>query len=432
MDNKDLLKILSIIILVIAIGLSPRFSVGHLASGRSIDLRAEDFVLLFFGIFWLINIFKSGIRSVAKPPLFLPILAWLGLGLFSLVVNIFFDGLDAQKGFFFFLKGVEYFFLFFYVFYHIKNVDTAKFAIDLWIIIGALHANWIIMELLSGSKITYFYGPTTLIEPGGTSPGGGFLLLIFIFLFNILIYYYLNLPIPIFQKILLSVVIISPVIGVISSGSRGIFAGLVAAMFASLFLAVSRKLFLRFLFLSLLALALVVVVFSFSQSLVLGRLFNVSEVKKNLDPSFEFSRPAIWKQQLNDTLKPTTLLQSAFRFTFGRGKAVALNGIGESHNQYIRNFVETGIIGSMVFLFLLYLIIKESLYIFFKSKDPFLIGVGAGLFSSTVVMMVIALFAESFIVVKTNEPYWFFAALTFALMNIYRSEDKSHNHEKAT
>lgn len=178
---------------------------------------------------------------------------------------------------------------------------------------------------------------------------------------------------------------------------------------------------------SLLALVLIITIFFFSKSPVLSRLFDVSKIKNDLNPSLELSRPAIWKQQLTDALKPVTvsttdssseksvtLLQSVFHFTFGNGKAVALRGIGESHNQYIRNFVETGIIGLIVFLFLLYSIIKASLQVFFKSKDPLLMGVGAGLFCSTVVMMVIALFAESFIVVKINEPYWFLAALTFA------------------
>jgi len=418
MKNSDLLKIIPIIILVIAIGLSPRFSIGRLESGKSIDLRAEDFVLLFFGIFWLIKVLKSGIKKLVKPPLFLPIVIWLGIGIFSFAVNFTFTNFDAQKSLFYLLKEIEYFFLFFYVFYHIKNTNDAKFAIELWIIIGAIHSIWIILELVLGLKLTYFYGPTTFIEPQGTSPGGGFLLIIFIFLFNILLYYYLNLPIPKLQKVLLSVVIVSPIIGILSSGSRGIFAGFAAAMLASFCLAVWQKLFLRFLLVSVLMLMLVGVVFSFSQSDVLGRLFNLPEVQRNLDPDFELSRPGIWKQQLSENFKPQTPLKDTFSFLFGRGKATALGGVGESHNQYIRNFIETGIIGLAAFLFLLYSIIYSSVKGFFRNKDPLLKGVLAGLLCSTVVMMTTALFAESFIVVKINEPYWFFCALTFALIGM--------------
>ena len=181
----------------------------------------------------------------------------------------------------------------------------------------------------------------------------------------------------------------------------------------SLFLySVREKLFLKPILVLLLTVIFVFGVFSLSKSLIHPRLFDISSIKRNLDVQYSLSRPSIWIQQLSEAYKYPLFL------FFGYGKAVIFNGVGESHSQYVRNFVETGIFGIFIFLFLLYSIIKKSLNSFFKNKDPLLIGVAAGLLCSTITMMTISVFSEGFIVVKINEAYWFFAALTFAVISL--------------
>ena len=50
-------------------------------------------------------------------------------------------------------------------------------------------------------------------------------------------------------------------------------------------------------------------------------------------------------------------------------------------------------------------------------KDPLLIGLSSGLLVSTIAMLFISTAAEGFLVVKINEIYWFFAAITMAALS---------------
>jgi hypothetical protein len=89
----------------------------------------------------------------------------------------------------------------------------------------------------------------------------------------------------------------------------------------------------------------------------------------------------------------------------------------------MRNFIETGVVGSIAFLFLIFFIIKKSAGYFLRGKDPLLVGLSAGLLTSTVAMLIIAIPAEAFIVIKIAEVYWFFAALALVALCIGKKQD---------
>jgi len=345
-------------------------------------------------------------------------------------MNLALSNVQLSRSFFYFLKEIQYFFLFFYVFYHIKSIDSAKSLLKLWVFLGFITAAWVIFQLISGIYITYYYGPTSFIEPEGTFPGGGFFLIIFIFLLNVFLYYYVNLPMNLLKRIALLIAIASPAIGVLSSGSRSAFFGLVIASLASFLIYATRINLLKAVFIFSLILLYIFLIFAvsplpaFQSSSVLNRFSNVEEIKVNLDPEKKLSRPEIWLYQLKEMSK------EPFSFILGFGKAAVLGqrGVGESHSQYMRNFVETGIFGVIVFAFLLYSILKTSFKEFLRSKDALLTAVSIGFFCSTLAMMAVSLFAEGFLVVKINEVYWFFAAMTFAVISIYsthKNDEKS-------
>lgn len=417
--KKNFINILPIMLLILAIGLSPRFPVGQLVTGKFIDIRIEDIILAVFGIIWLFKIFISKSVEFKKSVFFSPIVLWLGIGLFSTLINLLFMNVLVSRSFFYFLKEIEYFFLFFYVFNHIKNIADAKFFLKVWIFVSSINMAWIIFELLSGSRLTHYYGPTSFIEPQGTFSGGGFFLIMYVFFLNVFIYHYVSLPMSLFKKITLLALIAAPSIGVLSSGSRSAFVGLVAAMIVTVLLALRKAVFLRVVAIMAIIMVCVLIVFGLAQSQVLNRFSNLQGIEQSLDPNYEFSRPGIWFQQTREASSRPLFM------VFGYGKAAILGGIGESHSQYVRNFVETGIVGIVFFFFLLYVILKKSLGGFLMSKDSFAVGVSAGLFCATIAMMAMSLFAEGFVVVKINEAYWFFAALTcFVIANYHRMQEQ--------
>ena len=78
--------ILSLAILALAIGLTPRIPVGTLEGlGRVIDIRGEDLWMIVLALVWAVAFFKSRQQNIRSTPLFLPILIWTGIGFTSLL-----------------------------------------------------------------------------------------------------------------------------------------------------------------------------------------------------------------------------------------------------------------------------------------------------------------------------------------------------------
>ncbi len=402
MKKKILLQNLPLVILAAAIAFSPSFSAGKIAGERVIEIRIEDILIVILGLVWITNFLISGKKRVKRPPLFLPILAWLGIGFFSVMTNWIFMHIETSRGFFYFLKEIEFFFLYFYLFYHIKDIGSAKFIINSWIILGVINIFIIAFQLIGG--IGYgAYGPSMLMERGPL-PSGGFFLILFANLFNVFLYYHSRLDISKIKKSILIFCILLLIIGVISSGSKTCIFGLALAVILSLFFYQLRRGGLKPFFIGLLTLFVVLGMFIAVSSKV-PYVWGVKSPITALDP-----RIGIWKEQIR------LFSDNSFNILFGMGKSVLLAG-DESHSQYVRNFIETGIIGSLIFFILIFAIIKKAFQGFSSTKAPLLIGLSSGLLVSTFVMLFISIPAEGFLVVKPNEVYWFFTAITMAALS---------------
>lgn len=416
--KKSYFKNLSLVFLAAAIALSPSFSAGEIEGGRVLEIRIEDVLIVILGLVWIASFLISGRKNIKKPPLFLPILAWLGIGFFSVLTNWIFMNIELSRGFFYFLKEVEFFFLYFYLFYHIRNLDTTKFTIKIWIFLGLINVGWVIYQIIKGLVPSGWgaYGPGAVGE-AGPFPSGGFFLILFIFLFNILFFYYLNLNISKFKKGILTVVIISPSIGVFSSGSRASFLGFILALILTFLFYSLKKGFLKSFLIGILALIIISSFFIFFQQSTAERFLNIEGILWNLNPENPVSRTSIWITQLTEASKHPLFL------FFGLGKSVFLT-TEESHSQYVRNFIETGIIGSLVFFLLIFAIIKKTFQGFSLGKDTFSIGLSAGLLVSTLVILFVSIVNDAFIIVKVMEVYWFFTALTMATLSFKLGKSK--------
>lgn len=417
MKKDGWFKNLPLILLAAAIALSPSFSAGTLPEGKIIEIRAEDILIVILGLVWIANFLISGRKRVEKPPLFFPILVWLGIGFFSLLTNWIFGNLGLSRGFFYFLKEIEFFFLYFYLFYHIKSIDAAKFIVKTWIFLGLINVGYVIYQIVTGSR-TGEYG-TAAISEWGVFPTGAFFLIIFIFLVNIWIYYFFPLKISVFKKITLAFFSLSPIIGVVGSMSKTNFLGLILAIFLIVFFWFFKKRNPRTLLtiFGILVLIITILIITFQNFPLayqrISFIFNFA----NLVSNYSAGRwEAAIKPQFEEALNHPF---SSF-FGFGKGAILILQ---ESHNQYLRNFIETGLIGSLIFLILIFAIIKKSWYGFLKTKDPFLIGLSAGLLIATITMLFLSLATEPFIIVKPSGVYWFFAALTMATLSFTTEEN---------
>jgi len=205
-------------------------------------------------------------------------------------------------------------------------------------------------------------------------------------------------------------------IGIYASGSRASFYGLIFALFLTLLFYSIRKGFLKTFLIGFFVLIFIISIFLFSQKSLVKRYLSLEYFLWNLNPENPVSRPGIWISQFSEAS------ERPWFFFFGFGKSVILGGQGESHSQYVRNFVETGIIGSLIFLFLMFIILKKSWQGFSRGKNPLLIGLSSGLFVATLTLLFISISAEAFIVVKISEVYWFFTALTMVALSLNRTK----------
>jgi len=200
--------------------------------------------------------------------------------------------------------------------------------------------------------------------------------------------------------------IFSIYISAISSGSRTSILGLILVVVLSMFFYRFKHGTLKSIFIVLGLLILIGIVSFF----ISDKVPHISLLQPERAADSLNVRSEIWKAQIE------AMPENLFYYFFGMGKSVRL-WTEESHSQYVRNFIETGIIGSLIFFFLIFVIIKKAFRGFLLSKDPLLIGLSSGLLVSTIAMLFISITAEAFLVVKINEIYWFFVAITMTVLS---------------
>jgi rhamnosyltransferase len=403
--KKSILENLPLIVVGIAIALFGTIfqrKIGIL----NFELRVEDVLLLDFGILWIFNFIFSKDKKIKRFALFKPILIWLAIGIFSVSYNLIFSNLKTAFGIAYFLKELEFLFIFGFIYFQIKNLESAKLVIKLWIIFMAIHMSWIIFELISGIKYSYYYGPNIYIEPDGPYPSASFLLLSFAFLSNIFIFHYLSSKIEIYKKVIMGIIVASLIFGIMVSGSSTNFVALFAILFLTALIYFIKEKKYRFLLVSVCGLGVITMVSLLSIDFFVSQFWGAVWEYTSSQPD---SRMGILKDHLK------SIFNSAPQFLiFGHGIW------GDCHGQYIRIILERGVIGFLAFIFLMGAMLKSGLLRVFSNKsDTFLTGTASGLLMVVVGMLVISIPADPFMTVKVAEVFWFFVALSFGIFKLY-------------
>ena len=425
--KKELLYLMPVLLLIGAIGLSMSMSFGRIPGGHILEIRVEDIIIVFLALYWLKRIVIDK-QKIAKPPLLLPISLWLGFLFVSTTINAFLGNISAINAIFYYAKELEFFFIYFFIYCHIAILGNVRRVLQLFAAIAIIHSGWILFQAFFGLKISYYYSYTTFIEPEGTSPGGMFLLILFAFLFSVFIYEYYQRTHSLIKRTAMGLVAASPIVGIITSGSRGTFLAFVAVLVVMALLLLRRRVNpagLRIVVLGItICMFALVAGYMFPSADILNkndalRVFRTGSMVKSLDGNNSNSRTALWKFNLERAFEQPT----AFLF-IGGGKSFSYEQ--QPHNHYLHVFNEGGLIGLSLFLFLLSSILIYAWRGFMDSGDNLTTGLSAGLIAATLGMMASSVFAESFQVVKISEIYWVFVALTLFVVH-YKKEYKSIN-----
>lgn len=376
--------------------LSPEFVIGGrgaLAEGREVLLRAEDLLLIVIAFSWFAKTaVNKELGLVQKTPLNGPILAYVVATLVATLVGHMTGTVKTAAGFFYVLKYVEYFVVYYMVVNNLQDRTQAWRLVVVAFLTAAVVSVIGIAQIPSGHRVSApFEG-----EVGEPNTFGGYLLLMMALAAG------LALEAGTLRVRLLS-------------------AGLAALMFVPFLYTQSRASYLAVLpaYLTLVALTRRrrLAVGLLLVGLVGGVVFTPAPVSKRILDTFQ-------EQPYQPTVRiggvpfdPSTserllAMKSAFEgWTKRPFLGYGVTGFHFMDTQYFRTLVETGGVGFLALLYLLWMVWRSALQTYRRAEDPSFRGLAAGFLAGFVGLLVHAIGSNTFIIIRIMEPFWFFVGL---------------------
>ena len=400
-----------LVILIFSMLFSPEIILGQIP-GRDIVIRLDDILLAVITFAWFAKVaINKGMGLFIKTRLNKAIVIYILVCLIATLKGAASGHVSFLKGVFFLLRYFEYFLLFILVANHIHSKKQIKFFLNAFFVTCALVSLYGIMQIPRGVRVSApFEG-----EIGEPNTLGGYLLFLFciavgIFLQNVskrTKQALAGLAVLIFIPFLFTLsrasylaIIFSYLVLIILSKRKVVLIGVMATIIISVIVFRPDAVFSR-----------VKYTFSGGQS----RLVKIGNTR--LDSSSS-ARIRSWQESFEDWKKNPIL---------GRG----VSGYGFIDGQYIVNLVETGVVGLFAFLWLLWSIYKHSLSIHREMHDELYKGLTLGFLAGFVGLAVHALTANTFIIIRIMEPFWFVAALVMMLPQIEEEEEEKKEEPKA-
>ena len=388
----------SLYILVFSMLLSPEFLVGGVGAGatesRGITLRFDDFLLIVIGFVWLAKrAFFKGDTLFARTPLNGPIMFYIAMAVVATLIGLLEGRVKGTTGFFFLLKYYEYVLIYYMV---VSSVETEKQAKNLLIASLAtcfLISLFAISQIPSGDRVSApFEG-----ETGEPNTLGGYL----VFMLSVVAGLILT-PGSLRRQWPLYVLLALGTIGLFATLSRASFlaAGVVALVLSVRLL--RRKPIVG----SMILIALLAtpwwapeavtnrILYTFTQPVEEGQI-RIGAVRVDTSTS---DRLRSWQQ-------------SARYWQSYPIWGTGVTGGPFMDAMYPRVLTETGTVGFVAFFILVGAVFRMGWSAYRQAQDPFQQGVAMGFLLGFMGLLVHAVGANSFIIVRIMEPFWLVAAL---------------------
>ncbi|MBW2615482.1 MAG: O-antigen ligase family protein [Deltaproteobacteria bacterium] len=395
-------------LLIFSMLLSPEIIVGATEGaslGRGVTLRVDDFLILIIGFSWLAKMaINKQLGLFLKTPLNKPIGYYIIICLVSTLLGAIFADVSLKTGFFFVLKYFEYVFIYFMVANHLKN--RRQIQNYLW----AMLITCIIVSIIGIAQIPEGGRVSAPFEGGAGEPNtfGGYLVLM------ICITTGLFLTTKSFRdQIIYGSLILLFVLPFLYTQSRSSYLAIIPAMLVFVWLSEKRQ----WVFLSLLCVGLLFpfiapdaakerISYTFEQGKARSDVVEVMGVKMDTSTS---ARLNSWKHVTKDWVKHPVL-------GFG------VTGYGFVDAQYFRVLIETGVLGLATFFFLMSSIFRQVYIIIKKTTESFENGLCMGFLAGFIGLLVHAIGANTFIIVRIMEPFWFVLAMVIMIPNLERED----------
>jgi O-antigen ligase len=379
-------------ILIVSMLFSPQV-IGGQTAAREITFRMDDLLLFVIVLTWLARaaIYKE-LAVFRLTPLHTPIALFMAVSLLATLLGMVRGNVSVASGLFFNLKIFEYFVVFFMVVNNVKEEKEIKTFVILILLVALFVNFYALYQVPSGERVSApfeRYGePNTL---------GGYLVVI------------ISLTLALFllrsfgqrTNLLIPLLVLSGA-SVMFTQSRGSWLGLICMSAPFMILSPKRVFFI--IGAIFLVLALPYIAPESTKERFVGTFrpdpgFEQTErfMGRGLDPSAS-ERMTGYKQGFEKWKK---------RPIFGYG----ITGAGFIDGQFIRVLVETGIVGIALFLFLLWRMAIFLWDTYRSADDPFFKALYLGMLGALIGLIGHSISANSFIIVRIMEPFWFLMGL---------------------
>jgi len=351
-------------------------------------------LLVLLGFSWLAHMaVHKELGLVRKTPLNGLIGYYILSCLFSTSMGFIFGHVTGITGFFFVLKYVEYFVVYFIVANYLHSqAQIRRFTIAL-LITAFIVSLVAIAQIPSGERVSApFEG-----EDGEPNTLGGYLF----FTGAIAAGLMFNLEDRRIKYVLGGLISVM-IVPFLATLSRGSYLALPFVYFALIYLNKKHRSLMIGLMIGFATFGTVIIpqsvqdriMFTFEQEKQAHQM-QVGGVAIDTSTS---ERLASWKEAIEDSL-------SSPLWGFG------VTGYGFLDAQYPRVLVETGFIGLVLFGLLIRAVFREAFAVFRRSQVPLYRGLAMGLIAGLVGILVHGVGANSFIIVRLMEPFWLVVGL---------------------
>ena len=400
---------IALYILIFSMLLSPEFIVGATEGatlGRGITLRLDDFILLMIGFSWLAKMsINKELGLFLKTPLNKPIAYYIIICLSSTLFGSLFGRVQLKTGIFYVLKYFEYVIIYFMAINLLENKRQVRHFLWAMLITCAIVSVIGISQIPLGGRVTApFEGAS-----GEPNTFGGYL----IFMTSITFGLFLTSP-SFRNKLIYVFLIILFTIPLFYTQSRTSYIAAIPSLLTFLYLSKKRKWVVAAIALIALSLPFLTpkiakerISYTFTQGRDRTDVVEIGGVKLDTSTS---ARVISWKDASRDWINHPFL---------GYG----ITGYGFVDAQYVRVITETGFLGLVSFLFLITTVFKRTYGILKSAIDPIEEGIAIGFLAGFMGLIFHAIGANTFIIVRIMEPFWFMTAMVISIPEL--REDNS-------
>ena len=398
-------------ILILSMLLSPEILVGEVGGrgtlNRGITLRLDDILIAVIALsYFARTTLDRDLGLFQRTPLNKPIFLYGSIIIIFTIWGFMSGRVEAKSGFFFTLKLIEYFFIYFMTVNIIRDRDQARKLFMVLIVTCILVSVYGIAQIPAGGRVT---APFEGAHPEPNTFGG-----YLVFMLSLIISIAFTHDDRWVRRGMLALTFIT--IPLLFSMSRSSMVALVAMYLALLALSPRR---------TGLILGLIILV-------LLGPAIIPKKVQERVTYTWDqpYSRHPLQVEVFGILLDTSTSQRVvAYRRAGKDWLKHPIFGYGVTGYRFLdaqipRVLVETGLIGLGAFLWLLVSIFRVGYRTFKEAKSPLFRGIGLGLTVGVFTLAAHSLGTNTFIIVRIMEPFWLTTGIVVRLLEIEAEEEE--------